>query len=92
MKFISLLTCIFDSFSYIKEIPEEFGKELQIKLTTIMEECLKPERPRVSMEDALKVLHNPVVSHKNKVELFCIGTGQGTTGTNLTIQKFACFS
>ena len=50
-----------------------------------MEECLKPERPRISMEDVLKVLHNPVVSHRNKVELFCIGTGQGTTGTDIGI-------
>ena len=45
-----------------------------------MEDCLKPEIQRVSMEQVLTTLKNPVVSHKNKVELFCIGTGQGTTG------------
>lgn len=60
---------------------EEFGEELGKKLKTIIDECLKPEKSRPEMHLVLSILKGKVTAHKNKVELYCVGTGTGTTGT-----------
>ena len=59
---------------------EEFGEELAAKLRTIVEECLKPESHRPEMKLVLSILRGEVTSNWNKVELYCVGTGTGTTG------------
>jgi len=58
---------------------DEFGKELVTKLKTIIEECLKPEKSRPEMHFIHSILKGKATMHKNKVELYCIGTGNGTT-------------
>lgn len=60
---------------------EEFGEELATKLKTIIDDCLKPEKSRPEMHLLLSKLKGKVTSHKNRVELYCVGTGTGTTGT-----------
>ena len=67
---------------------EEFGEELATKLKTIIDECLKPEKSRPEMHLLLSVLKGKITSHKNKVELYCVGTGTGTTGTKITAETF----
>ncbi|XP_020632863.1 uncharacterized protein LOC110069677, partial [Orbicella faveolata] len=58
---------------------EEFGEELATKLKTIIDDCLKPEKSRPEMHLLLSKLKGKVTSHKNRVELYCVGTGTGTT-------------
>ncbi|XP_073247828.1 uncharacterized protein [Porites lutea] len=58
---------------------EEFGEELAAKLRTIVEECLKPGSHRPEMKLVLSILRGEVTSNRNKVELYCVGTGTGTT-------------
>lgn len=58
---------------------EEFGEELATKLKTIIDKCLKPEKSRPEMHVLLNILRGKVTSQKNKIELYCVGTGTGTT-------------
>ena len=60
---------------------EEFGEELVEKLKTIIDESLKKESSRPEMYQLFSILSGKVTSHKNRVELYCVGTGTGTTGT-----------
>ena len=66
---------------------EEFGEELVAKLRTIVEESLKPESHRPEMKLVLSILRGEVTSNKNKVELYCVGTGKGTTGNLLSTKS-----
>lgn len=70
---------------------DEFGKELATKLKTIIEECLKPEKSRPEMHFIHSILKGKATMHKNKVELYCIGTGNGTTGTKKQKTFFGLF-
>lgn len=63
---------------------EEFGEDLATKLKTIIDNCLKPEKSRPEMHFLLSILKGKVASHKNRVELYCVGTGTGTTGTDVS--------
>ena len=75
---------ILASFSGFQDIShEEFGEELATKLKTIIDECLKPEKSRPEMHFLLSILMGKITSQTNKVELYCVGTGTGTTGTKL---------
>lgn len=70
------------SFTCYQDISvEEFGEELVTKLKKIIDECLKPEKSRPEMPLLLSILKGKVTSRKNRVELYCVGTGTGTTGT-----------
>lgn len=66
---------------------EEFGEELAAKLRTIVEECLKPESHRPEMKVVLSILRGEVTSNRNKVELYCVGTGTGTTGNLMSTKS-----
>lgn len=59
---------------------EEFGEELAKKFRTIIDDCLKPEKSRPEMHAVLSVLKGKLSTNKSKVELYCVGTGTGTTG------------
>ena len=73
------------SFTYRQDIPvEEFGEDLATKLKTIIDNCLKPEKSRPEMHLLLSILKGKVTSHENRVELYCVGTGTGTTGTDVS--------
>ena len=63
---------------------KEFGEDLAMKFKTIIEKCLKPEKSRPEMHLLLSILRGKVASHENRVELYCVGTGTGTTGTNVS--------
>ena len=73
------------SFSPLQDISvEEFGEELALKLKKLIDECLKPEKSRPEMHLLLNMLRGKITSHKSTVELYCVGTGTGTTGTEAT--------
>jgi len=73
------------SFACCQDISvEEFGEELATKLKTIIDECLKPEKSRPEMHLLLSILKGKITSQKNRVELYCVGTGAGTTGTDVS--------
>ena len=61
---------------------DEFGEELATNLKGIIEECLRPESSRPEMSRVLRMLGGELTANKGTVELYCIGTGTGTTGTN----------
>ncbi|XP_044172563.1 uncharacterized protein LOC114963820 isoform X2 [Acropora millepora] len=58
---------------------DEFGEELATKLKGITEECLRPESSRPEMSRVLRMLRGELTANKGTVELYCIGTGTGTT-------------
>ncbi|XP_067026413.1 uncharacterized protein [Acropora muricata] len=65
---------------HIPEISvDEFGEELATKLKGITEECLRPESSRPEMSRVLRMLRGELTAKKGTVELYCIGTGTGTT-------------
>ncbi|XP_015766245.1 PREDICTED: tyrosine-protein kinase Fer-like isoform X3 [Acropora digitifera] len=65
---------------HIPEISvDEFGEELATKLKGITEECLRPESSRPEMSRVLRMLRGELTANKGTVELYCIGTGTGTT-------------
>ena len=99
MHFILCLffSCLFVRFlrlSYswkfcFQEIPEEeFGAELRTKLKFIIEECLRAESSRPGMQRVLQILNERLNTQKNRVELFCVGTGQGTTGIQSNLRAY----
>lgn len=49
-----------------------------------MVECLKPEKSRPEMHFVLNILRGKISTRKNSVELYCVGTGTGTTGIDAT--------
>ena len=59
---------------------DEFGEELATKLKGITEECLRPESSRPEMSRVLRMLRGKLTANKGTVELYCVGTGNGTTG------------
>ncbi|CAH3127815.1 unnamed protein product [Pocillopora meandrina] len=64
----------------IPNIPiEEFGEELVLKLKEIIDGCLKPEKSRPEMNFLLNILRGQITSRKITVQLYCVGTGTGTT-------------
>ncbi|PFX18639.1 Serine/threonine-protein kinase Nek6 [Stylophora pistillata] len=58
---------------------EEFGEELALKLKEIVDECLRPEKSRPEMHFVLNILRGKITTRTNTVELYCVGTGTGTT-------------
>ncbi|XP_068731509.1 uncharacterized protein [Montipora capricornis] len=58
---------------------DEFGEELATKLKIIVEECVKPESSRPEMRRVLSTLREELTANQSKVELYCVGTGTGTT-------------
>lgn len=71
----SLLAFFFQDISV-----EEFGEELALKLKKIVDECLRPEKSRPEMHFVLNILRGKITTRTNTVELYCVGTGTGTTG------------